>query len=138
VGTDLFGAPEMEIFPPWGRGWREKLPRGDFGAGIGEEASVSVDSSNMSITSFYFFYIFENSRYLFYYALWDILVMSLYDYAYFAMHFGIFWLWGFVWLLVLKYFCIVFWFWMHYVLFLFFKKKMIIFVFLIKRENIAS
>jgi hypothetical protein len=29
AGIAPFEAPEMEIFPPWG--WREKLPRGDFG-----------------------------------------------------------------------------------------------------------
>jgi hypothetical protein len=45
----VLGALGIEIFPPWGRGWREKLPHGDFGAGIGEEASVRAVSPNPSI-----------------------------------------------------------------------------------------
>ncbi|KAK2358804.1 hypothetical protein QL285_095955 [Trifolium repens] len=70
-----FGVLKMEIFHPWGRGWREKFsrrdclvrssrkgdfssvgtgmegkfPRGDFGVGIGEEAFVPADSPNPSI-----------------------------------------------------------------------------------------
>jgi hypothetical protein len=35
-GISLFGALETEIFSLWGRGWREKLPRRNFGAGIDE------------------------------------------------------------------------------------------------------
>jgi hypothetical protein len=49
AGIVPFGALEIEIFPPWGRGWREKLPRGDFGAGIREEASVPAVFPNPSI-----------------------------------------------------------------------------------------
>jgi hypothetical protein len=38
--------------------WREKLPRGEFGVGIGEEASVHAYSLNLSIAYFLFlFYI---------------------------------------------------------------------------------
>jgi hypothetical protein len=68
MGIAQFGAPATEIFPPWG--WKEKLPREDFGAGIGEETSVLVDSPNLSIALFFIlFFIFENSPYLFCYAL---------------------------------------------------------------------
>jgi hypothetical protein len=49
VGIALFGAPGTEVFPLWGWGWREKLPRGDFGAGIREETSISANSLNPSI-----------------------------------------------------------------------------------------
>jgi hypothetical protein len=46
VGIAPSGAPKTKIFPPWEQWWREKLPRGDFGTAIGEEAPVPVDSSN--------------------------------------------------------------------------------------------
>ncbi|MCI42619.1 hypothetical protein A2U01_0063856, partial [Trifolium medium] len=35
---------ENRDFFPWGWGWRQKFPRGHFGAGIGDEASVPADS----------------------------------------------------------------------------------------------
>jgi hypothetical protein len=49
AGIALFGGPGTKIFSPWGRGWRDELPREDFGAGIGEEASVPADFPNPSI-----------------------------------------------------------------------------------------
>ncbi|MCI71407.1 hypothetical protein A2U01_0092670, partial [Trifolium medium] len=46
AGITPFEAPKAEIFSPWGRGWRQKLRRGHFGAGIGEDTSVPADSPN--------------------------------------------------------------------------------------------
>jgi hypothetical protein len=62
------GVLEIEIFFTLGRGWRENLPRGNFGVGIEEEASVPADSLNPSLLNFLFF-IFENYKYQFCYAL---------------------------------------------------------------------
>jgi hypothetical protein len=51
AGIAPFGAPETGISSPWGRGWRQKFPRSQFGAGNGEAASVPADSPNPSIYS---------------------------------------------------------------------------------------
>ncbi|MCH95128.1 hypothetical protein A2U01_0016102 [Trifolium medium] len=47
AGIAPFRAPETGIFSPWGR--RQKFPRGQFGVGNGEAASVPEDSPNPSI-----------------------------------------------------------------------------------------
>jgi hypothetical protein len=36
AGIAPFGAPEIGIFSLWGRGWRQKFPRVQFGAGTGK------------------------------------------------------------------------------------------------------
>ncbi|MCI86464.1 hypothetical protein A2U01_0107745, partial [Trifolium medium] len=50
VGIAPFGDPQTGSFSPWGRGWRQKLLRRHFRAGIGDEASVLADSPNPSNT----------------------------------------------------------------------------------------
>jgi hypothetical protein len=49
AGIFLFEVSGMESFSQWKQRWREKLSRGNFEAGIGEETSVPADSSNLSI-----------------------------------------------------------------------------------------
>jgi hypothetical protein len=93
---------KTEFFPPWGRGWREKLPRGNFGAGM---------RPSLQIPQIWRLFIFFN--------IWKFLVSILlcivryfgwvlYDYVYFAIHYWIFWLLCFAWLLIVKCFCIIF------------------------------
>ncbi|PNX93354.1 hypothetical protein L195_g016506 [Trifolium pratense] len=46
AGIAPFEALKTGIFSSWGRGWRQKLSRRHFGAGIEDETSVPVDSPN--------------------------------------------------------------------------------------------
>jgi hypothetical protein len=63
-----FGAPKMGIFSPWGRGWRQNLPRWQFGAGIGEGTSVPADSPNPPI---YLTIIYYNNIYIYIYIIYS-------------------------------------------------------------------
>jgi hypothetical protein len=81
-----------------------------------------------SVHCLIFYFLFENSRYLFFYALWDNLVMSFVWLCIFCYT-----LWNilamrfYMIIIVVKCFCIIFLLWMHYVLF-----------FLVKREKVKS
>jgi hypothetical protein len=132
-----FGALKMDIFYLWGWEW-EKTPRVDFGAGIGKETLVPADFPNSSIAWFFIYFIYLKILGIYFAIYYEIFwLWVLYDYLYFSIHYEMFWLWCFVWLLVVKCFCIFFLLWINYVVFVFFKRTWKIFVFfsLIKRKK---